>query len=78
MGKGLQRAFAYAAATNLTKTERLALSDCAKYPDGFFWRPKTMEKLAAKGLAESFVVEAGPFKGSTAYRLSDVGRAAIA
>lgn len=37
----------------LTQTEIIALNDCAGFPFGqYWWKRKTMAKLAAKGLTE--------------------------
>jgi hypothetical protein len=60
----------------LKPIELEALRDCASYAPHYryIWKPRTMERLAAKGLVEAYPHREVGYKGRVAYRLTDAGR----
>lgn len=60
----------------LTKREKEALQECARYPRGqYCWRVASMTKLEAKGFAEKIAHADG--YGCGAWVVTDAGRAAF-
>ena len=61
----------------LTKTQLKALQECAEHSkkyaaSGYYWTPKTMEKLKQFGLVREY----GFYFGIMSYRITDAGIAA--
>jgi len=69
---------------DLTLVERLALNECAQTNRNrclYWWRPKTMARLNAKGLVEAWLpqsVAERPRMKRRPWRLTDAGRQYLA
>lgn len=59
----------------LTHSERDGLRGCSAFPEGYYWRPKTMEKLEARGLVEKRMGRGCAF--APGYFLTAAGRTAL-
>ena len=61
---------------NLPEAQLIALADCREYSahNGYYWKPKTMEKLAERGLVEK---RSGRPGFGPAYFITQAGREAL-